>query len=282
MNAWVDIVKTKAMHFGLHAMIWASWAWELTRDWSVKTWQGALEAHQPLTWVFFKRNQHPWPLRGTLPAHFTPVGSYCPEAVIFSFDSSTARHHDLENVISATLVCPNSIREDASWYFLALKWCGDSAPSVWEMVMAYFLSEGMIEQVQTIHKCKLIVDLADGTSVRISLNRKKNPKVVDPFTSWSVLAPTEAPVPAATIAPVPAPTPAPTPAPAPVVADAPVAANEQALQDNLASTSWVELQRDVGEGPRLSAERTSREDLEEVARRGAELIMKATAAETPA
>ncbi len=246
MENLTETLKSKMYHFSVQAMIWASWMWELTRDFSLKTWEGAVDAHRPSNWVFFHRNALPWIVKGSLPADFVPEMLYFPETNEFKSSVENYHHHSFDSVMGATLV-KGRTRVDLSWFFVGVRWSGLSNPSLYEMVLTALLSQGMFKEIQHLRKYSLVVEFVDRDNLSMSMNRKQNPSILEPFSKFPE--------------PAPEPTPAPEPAPEPAVVsdcyntgimndDKPgvpsagiEAANKEKLDEHV--TTWVELQREV-------------------------------------
>jgi hypothetical protein len=162
---------------------------------------------------------------------------YYPEKTEFEVSHTPAHErHRIDDLVEAVLVSKDGlIRQDLTSFFMDVKWRG-TGPSLYEMVYVHFLQQGWPISPRMLRSCKLHVETLEHPNLRISLHRGRNAKILEPFHGWAIFV-----LPVASAAP----------APAPAAASAQPQAQAQETQPTTTTTnrSWVELQRDVAEGP---------------------------------
>lgn len=261
IGGWYSWIVTKSLEYSFTAAVWLTWFTDTSWKFSKKTWKGIQDAHTETVWVYNARNSRPWPCKQE-PVLIDIVMQFYPEKTEFEVSHTTShQRHRMDDLIEAILVSKVG-RYDMTGFFMDVKWRG-SAPTLYEMVYAYFLTQGIPVSQNILKSCKLTVETLEYPRLLVSLNRQRSPAILEPFRSWDIFT-VSVPAPLALPAPVPEPASLSIPVPTsalkenkytisdtfrriisegPTTHEGPVGepapANEQKLEENLAS--WAKM-----------------------------------------
>jgi hypothetical protein len=143
-----------------------------------KGWSSMVDSQTPDVWVFTHRNAMPWVQK-------TGSGlSFYPETKKFFKESATKA--SMDDLVTAEIVDGNGLLvSDATEFFHSIRW-GEMVPSVYEIVLVFFLLRDIILSQDTLSSYVLRVMTIDAESVDVPLNHKM---AKQPFTSWNAWLP---------------------------------------------------------------------------------------------
>lgn len=143
-----------------------------------KGWSSVVDSQIPDVWVFTHRNAMPWVQK-------TGSGlSFYPETKKFFKDSATKR--SMDDLVTAEIVDSNGLLvSDATEFFHTIRW-GEMVPSVYEIVLVFFLLRDIILSQDTLSSYVLRVMTIDAETVDVPLKGKM---AKQPFTSWNAWIP---------------------------------------------------------------------------------------------
>ena len=143
-----------------------------------KGWSSVVDSQIPDVWVFTHRNAMPWVQK-------TGSGlSFYPETKKFYKDSATKV--SMDDLVTAEIVDSNGLLvSDATEFFHSIRW-GEMVPSVYEIVLVFFLLRDIILSHDTLSSYVLRVMTIDAETVDVPL---KDKMAKQPFTSWNAWIP---------------------------------------------------------------------------------------------
>ena len=143
-----------------------------------KGWASVVDSQTPDVWVFTHRNAMPWVQK-------TGTGlSFYPDTKKFFKESATKT--SMDDLVTAEIVDSNGLLvSDATEFFHTIRW-GEMVPSVYEIVLVFFLLRDIILSQDTLSSYVLRVMTIDAETVDVPLNHKM---AKQPFTSWNAWLP---------------------------------------------------------------------------------------------
>ena len=137
-----------------------------------KAYKAVIDSQIPDAWVFINRNSIPWVTKN---------------AVGFSFYPDTKRFYtnninvkkSFDDVVTVEIRDSQGIMiKDVTEFFHTLRW--EESPTLYEVVLVFFLTNGILLSELEISKCSLEVMTVDGV-FNVSLD---SPMAKEPFTKW--------------------------------------------------------------------------------------------------
>jgi hypothetical protein len=145
-----------------------------------KSWSAVTNAHIPDVWVFTHRNATPWQRKETI----SNTLSFYPETQKFFKEAEVKKSMD-DLVTAEILDASGIIVSDATEFFHNIRW-SEIAPSVYEIVLLFFLLQDLVFPKELLSSYALRVMTIDAETLDIPLN---NSKAFDAFSGWSKWAP---------------------------------------------------------------------------------------------
>ena len=141
-----------------------------------KSWSAASKAHIPDVWVFTHRNATPWQGKEAIPNTL----SFYPEKNQFFKDATSKKSMD-DLVTAEILDASGLLVSDATEFFHNIRW-SEIAPSVYEIVLLFFLLQGIVFPKELLTSYALRVMTINAETLDIPLN---NSKAWEEFSGWS-------------------------------------------------------------------------------------------------
>jgi hypothetical protein len=178
-------VYSQIITWGLIAVHWVTLYLDILLNLAKKTGKAVIEAHKPSRWLFSERNAVPWSKKTANTNQYSYPIVYYPEETKFSV---SVRNGDgvkgsFSDVVTAQLVNSDRILSfDMTSFFHEASWEG-GAPSLYEVVLVYFLSNDTLFVKDSMKGFCLEVFTAEGKeySINISCNA-----AVAPFAGWEL------------------------------------------------------------------------------------------------
>jgi len=175
--------------FSLVAFHWVTLYIEILLDLTKKTAYGILDAHRPSTWLFAERNTVPWTkkMSGEVKNYSYPM-VYYPETNSFILNAKGANgvKGGFGDVVTVELVNSDRILSfDMSSFFHEVSWTGgaDLAPSLYELVLVFFLTKDMVFTAESMKGFSLEVLTADAKEYKVLLS---STAALENFKSWEI------------------------------------------------------------------------------------------------
>jgi hypothetical protein len=179
-----------AMKYGFILLTFALHAWEVGFDICRKSVRAIINSQIPDVWAFTQRNSVPWILKEGVPPQDTLM-VYSPDSVKISMLPLTSVVHKkrMDDVITAQILDSTGglVLFDVTEFFHKLRWntSTDENPSLYEMVLIYFLERGILVSDYTLSKYRLSVSTLDTPNITIPL---VGYQVKKSFENWSAFA----------------------------------------------------------------------------------------------
>lgn len=201
----VDGLYRTGLVYGLVAYHWITWAWETGYAFTHKTVRGAVNAHRGQEFVFLARNSCPWQRHvqeeelGVLRIQYPLV--YNVNDCHFEFPLGEEELCSFASVVTAELVnSDETITFDLSSFFHNVSWdSGNSAPSLFEVVLTYCLENDLLFTLDKLRAFRLKVFTSDGEHHVVGLD---SDVAQNDFLQWREEAVDASPAPSATSAAV--------------------------------------------------------------------------------
>jgi len=143
----------------------------------LKSLSAVTDAHIPDVWVFTHRNATPWTKKEAI----TNTLSFYPETQKFFKESTTRKSMD-DLVTAEVLDASGILVTDVTEFFHTIRW-SSIAPSVYELVLIFFLLRDIILSQSLLSTYILRVMTIDAETLDIPLN---DARAKEEFSSWSV------------------------------------------------------------------------------------------------
>ena len=142
-----------------------------------KSWSAVTDAHIPDVWVFTHRNATPLNRKEAI----TNILSFYPDTQKFFKESTTRKSMD-DLVTAEVLDASGVLVTDVTEFFHTIRW-SSIAPSVYELVLIFFLLRDILLSQSLLTTYVLRVMTIDAETIDIPLN---DVRAMDEFSSWSV------------------------------------------------------------------------------------------------
>ena len=179
VTQWIQASFPVALTWSLVLYNWVSVKLENGMDWTAKSVKGIMDAHTPSTWVFTQRNTIPWIVKEYALEY--PL-TYDPSLMVFTSIGPTTVSNKFTDVVTAELCnSDGSLKFDMSSFFHNVSWTGSQAPTLYEVVLVYCLSNKLVYSADTLKAFSLNIFKADSNTVRILLS---SPLMKCSFSGW--------------------------------------------------------------------------------------------------
>jgi len=143
---------------------------------SQKVLTAILESQKPDIYIFLQRNGIPWVSKKNIDGYF----SFYKNIFYESFHQELKR--GLDDLVTAEIRDSNGIVIDATEFLHNLRWSEDTPPSLYEMILVLFLSNGFLVKEEIFSSYTLNVMTIDEPDLIISLS---DVKIKEPFKGWT-------------------------------------------------------------------------------------------------
>jgi hypothetical protein len=141
-----------------------------------KSWSAATKAHIPDVWVFTHRNAPPWQGKEAIPNTL----SFYPEKNHFFKEATTKK--SMDTLVTAEIVDASGLLvSDATEFFHNIRW-SEIAPSVYEIVLLFFLLRDLVFPKELLSSYSLRVMTIEAETLELPLN---NAKAWEAFSGWN-------------------------------------------------------------------------------------------------
>ena len=158
----------------LIAYHWITLYIEIVLKWVKKSVRGIMNAHVEKTWIFSERNSVPWVGSDSTVLHSCPM-KYLPSTKKFVLSTKVGEivKHKFDDVVTGELLTSDGILWfDMSSFFHELSWesVKNQSPSLYEIVLVYFLSKDMVFAKDAMKGFNLQVLTAEGKEISVSVS----------------------------------------------------------------------------------------------------------------
>ena len=144
-----------------------------------KGYSAVVQSQIPDVWVFTHRNAMPWITKNM---HSTSLSFY-PETNKFYKNSFKETKKSMDDLVTAEILDASGILvSDVTEFLHTIRW-GEMVPSVYEIILIFFLLRDVIISQDTLSSYVLRVMTIDTDILDIPLN---DTKTKEEFSSWSV------------------------------------------------------------------------------------------------
>ena len=178
----IMITYSQIVTWGLITVHWVTMYVEIILQFMRKSVKALSDAHIPSKWLFTERNSIPWSKKNTSETNLSSYPSvYYPDLKKFYIHSRGGVKGGFNDVVTAELVnSDRTISYDMSSFFHEISWEGD-APSLYEVVLVYFLSKDTVFPKDSMKGFKLEILTAEAKEVTIKISSVEG---MTPFTNW--------------------------------------------------------------------------------------------------
>lgn len=179
-----------AIKYGFLFLTFALQVWEVGFDICRKSVRAIINSQIPDVWAFTQRNSVPWVMKEGVPPQDTLM-VYSPESTKISMLPLTSVVHKkrMDDVITAQILDTTGglVLFDVTEFFHRLRWNTSTSenPSLYEMVLIYFLERGILVSDYTLSNYKMTVSTLDHPVLTIPL---VGYAVKKSFEDWSAFA----------------------------------------------------------------------------------------------
>jgi hypothetical protein len=175
IDQWSTWLQTKIITYSLVSWHWITLLYANASDFTWKTVRGIRDAHIPENWYFHARNECPWPLKESEPTNnFSAEAMWVPnmQRMYFRENSQSGTTHSFNDVVTAELYnSDKSIQYDLSSFFHTFSWRSvRAAPSLYEVVLIYCLSNNLLLRKSQLEGFTLEVMTAEGETILLRLH----------------------------------------------------------------------------------------------------------------
>jgi hypothetical protein len=193
LDQWSTWLQTKIITYSLVSWHWITLLYANASDFTWKTVRGICDAHTPEQWYFPARNECPWPLKDTETTNnfFLMEAMWVPTMQRMYFrenyrDGNENTIHSFNDVVTAELYnADKSVQYELSSFFHTFSWRSvRAAPSLYEVVLIYCLSNNLLLRKSQLEGFTLEVMTAEGEIIKQRLDSTRSYSFFDTWESY--------------------------------------------------------------------------------------------------
>ena len=146
------------------------------KDSAVHLCEAIYDAYQPRVWAFTTRNAYPAIVNSRW--SIDSIDTYSPDTYTFAESTSDSQSID---IVIAQVETANKATFDMSSFLYSVRWY-DSPPSLYELVILYFLHQKVCLSTDLIDTYKFTALTSDGEDISLELGSAFAKK---PFRGWN-------------------------------------------------------------------------------------------------
>jgi len=147
------------------------------KDSAVFLCEAVYDAYQPKSWAFTTRNAYPTIVNSRWSID-PSIDTYSPDT--YSFGQSTSDSKSID-IVTAQIEAANKTTFDMSSFLYSVRWY-DSPPSLYELVILYFLHQKICLSTDLIDTYTFTALTSEGEDITIQLGSASAKK---PFRGWN-------------------------------------------------------------------------------------------------